>query len=109
MLARVAVLILLLAPPLASAFTFHPARALPRAAACQPRSPTNLFSSAAPTGDAPRAAFKSKFVGVSWYRPSKKWTAQIQIWGNNDFLGRWDSEEEAARSLLRRQGPSAGR
>ena len=42
--------------------------------------------------------FKSKFVGVTWHRPLKKWRAQIGIEGKVTFLGDFYSEEEAARA-----------
>ena len=38
----------------------------------------------------------SKFKGVSWYKPLKKWIAQITINGKVQNLGYWNMEEVAA-------------
>lgn len=40
----------------------------------------------------------SKYVGVSWYKPSNKWEAKIKIDGNNKHLGIFTDEEAAARA-----------
>ena len=41
----------------------------------------------------------SKFVGVSWYKNSRKWTAQIKHDGKQQHLGSFDDEQEAARAV----------
>ena len=40
----------------------------------------------------------SKYRGVSWYKPSKKWKAQISNDGKNQYIGTFDSEIDAARA-----------
>lgn len=40
----------------------------------------------------------SKFKGVTWYKQDKKWQAEIQVNGHKKYLGRFDSEEEAAKT-----------
>ena len=40
----------------------------------------------------------SKYVGVSWCKPRKKWLSQIIINGKVKYLGCFNSEEEAAKS-----------
>jgi hypothetical protein len=37
----------------------------------------------------------SKYPGVSWYKATQKWEAQIEIDGNKKYLGYFDSEEKA--------------
>ena len=37
----------------------------------------------------------SKFIGVSWHKPNRKWEAQISIVGKVKHLGLFDTEEEA--------------
>jgi len=39
----------------------------------------------------------NKFKGVSWYKQTNKWQAQIMIEGKNVSLGYFDSEIEAAK------------
>jgi hypothetical protein len=41
----------------------------------------------------------SKFVGVSWYKPGRKWEARIYYDGKDQRLGRFDDEREAARAV----------
>lgn len=38
----------------------------------------------------------SRFIGVSWQRARKKWLSGIRSRGKTIFLGRFDTEEEAA-------------
>lgn len=40
----------------------------------------------------------SRFRGVSWDRSRFKWKAEIEVDGKRKFLGRFDSEEDAARA-----------
>lgn len=40
----------------------------------------------------------SKFVGVYWDKPRNKWRVASQITGKNHFIGRFDTEEEAAHA-----------
>lgn len=40
----------------------------------------------------------SRFRGVSWDKTRNKWKAQIQHKGRNWFIGRYKTEEEAARA-----------
>lgn len=40
----------------------------------------------------------SKHKGVFWDSESNKWRADIYFYGNSEYLGRFDSEEEAARA-----------
>lgn len=41
---------------------------------------------------------ESKFRGVSWDKTRNKWKAQIQCNGKNRFIGRYSTEEEAAKA-----------
>ena len=58
--------------------------------------------------------FNSDFVGVSWYKNSRQWSAQISHSGNPHQLGRFDDEQEAARAFdtaarrLRPEGEAHG-
>lgn len=40
----------------------------------------------------------SKFKGVSWYKRDKKWQVQISLNGKQTLVGRFFSEEDAARA-----------
>ena len=40
----------------------------------------------------------SQYKGVSWYKPSKKWTAQMQINGKKKHLGTFTCELEASEA-----------
>ncbi len=41
----------------------------------------------------------SKYRGVSWHKRDGKWQAQIKVAGENENLGFFDDEEEAARAF----------
>lgn len=43
-----------------------------------------------------RAAIHSRFKGVYWDKKSKKWMAQIRVNKRNIYLGRYETEQEAA-------------
>jgi HNH endonuclease/AP2 domain len=43
----------------------------------------------------------SCYLGVSWYKRDKKWTARIKIGNKYHFLGYFDTEEEAALAYNR--------
>lgn len=45
-----------------------------------------------------RAGKTSKYRGVRFHFPSKKWTAQIKRNGHNWWLGSYDKEDEAAHA-----------
>ncbi len=45
-----------------------------------------------------RKLSSSKFLGVSWDRAGSKWRADIKIGGKAKYLGRFESEAEAARA-----------
>jgi hypothetical protein len=45
-----------------------------------------------------RPGLTSRFKGVSWSKERKKWVAQVQQSGRTTSLGRFDSEEAAARA-----------
>jgi hypothetical protein len=45
-----------------------------------------------------RAGTSSRFKGVTWSKPRQKWEAQIQVDGWHRMLGRFATEEEAARA-----------
>jgi hypothetical protein len=47
----------------------------------------------------------SKFLGVSWHKPAKRWTASITELGKNKHLGYYPSEEQAARTYDDHAGP----
>ena len=40
----------------------------------------------------------SRFKGVTWHKVNRKWIAQIMYGGKHQYLGSFDSEEEAARA-----------
>lgn len=44
----------------------------------------------------PHKDSSSKYKGVSWYSPTKNWTAKVSSDGIHYYLGRFDSQEEAA-------------
>ena len=44
-----------------------------------------------------RKGFSSKYKGVCWYKPSKKWQAVIQLNKKQIYLGRFDTKIEAAK------------
>lgn len=46
---------------------------------------------------AARIGSSSQFKGVSWSKDSKAWAAQIRLAGKQTNLGRYSTEEEAAR------------
>jgi hypothetical protein len=43
----------------------------------------------------------SGLLGVSWYGPSKLWTARIQVEGKQRYLGRFNTPEEAHAAYLK--------
>ncbi len=43
----------------------------------------------------------SKYTGVSFHKPTNKWTAQITIEGKRHFIGYYENEEEAAADYAR--------
>lgn len=45
-----------------------------------------------------RKGLSSKYRGVTWAKDKKRWQAQIGIGGKNKMLGRFKTEEEAARA-----------
>lgn len=45
-----------------------------------------------------RRGTTSKFRGVSWNKPARKWLARIRVCGKDLHLGCFDSEEDAARA-----------
>jgi hypothetical protein len=44
----------------------------------------------------------SKYAGVTWYEPTKKWMAYIRIDGRLHYLGLFKSEEDAHKAHLKR-------
>lgn len=50
----------------------------------------------------------SSFRGVGWCGKQNKWKAQIKVHGNTCVLGRFDSEEEAARAFDRKARETHG-
>ncbi len=40
----------------------------------------------------------SKYKGVAWHKPSKKWQVQIMVRGKTKYLGLFTDEDEAARA-----------
>jgi hypothetical protein len=57
---------------------------------------------------------KSDYLGVSWYKRSRQWKAEISQTGETQQVGRFDDEQEAARAFdtaarrLRPQGEAHG-
>ena len=57
---------------------------------------------------------RSEFVGVSWNKHRRKWRAEIKHNGQNQHLGSFDDEREAARAVdtgsrrLREEGAHGG-
>lgn len=49
--------------------------------------------------------YKSKYVGVRWYRPLQKWQARITVDGSTQHLGYFENEEDAARAYDRQSAP----
>lgn len=49
----------------------------------------------------PRAAIHSRYVGVSWSKLAKRWTAEIMINFKRSRLGFFDNEEDAAEAYRR--------
>ncbi len=45
-----------------------------------------------------RGGCTSRFKGVCWYKAGRIWVAQIQVEGCRRYLGRFPSEEDAARA-----------
>ena len=45
-----------------------------------------------------KKGFSSKYIGVSWCKTTDKWRAQIKTDGKVTTLGRFDSEEMAAKA-----------
>ena len=45
-----------------------------------------------------RQNYTSQFVGVSWYKPSKNWSAKIRINGKSKHLGRFNNEIDASKA-----------
>ena len=45
------------------------------------------------------ASSSSKYKGVHWHKPTKKWVAQINRNGTPRYLGLFENEEEAARAF----------
>jgi hypothetical protein len=43
----------------------------------------------------------SKYIGVSWYKQTKKWQAQIKINGKSKHLGYYANEEDAFRAYCK--------
>lgn len=44
------------------------------------------------------AAAASRYKGVTWYRPTKRWTAAIRVGGRVRYLGYFRDEQAAARA-----------
>ena len=55
-----------------------------------------IVSAAANKLHQPSRGGSSRFVGVTWDKPRKKWRAQVQLNGKVQNLGRYASEVEAA-------------
>lgn len=49
----------------------------------------------------PTSKNKSGFLGVSWDKRSKKWRAQIQSYGKDLSLGRFETAEEASAAYMK--------
>lgn len=50
--------------------------------------------------------YKSKYVGVRWYRPLLKWQARVTLDGKTEHLGYFENEEDAARAYDQRCAPT---
>jgi len=46
-------------------------------------------------------AKSSKYIGVSWNKRTQKWVASITVENRKSELGRFDSEDEAAKTYDR--------
>lgn len=49
----------------------------------------------------------SKHPGVCWRSAAKKWIAQVMVDGKQHYIGRFDSEDEAAAACARAQKEAA--
>ncbi len=61
---------------------------------------SNLRFATASQNQMNKRVFKgaSRFKGVVWIKPNKKWQAAIKVNGKKHYLGYFHSEEEAARA-----------
>jgi hypothetical protein len=50
---------------------------------------------------ASRKNSSSKYLGVSWFKRDQKWKAQIQINGEQKYLGQFDTEDEAYQAYCK--------
>lgn len=49
-----------------------------------------------------KIGYSSKYVGVTWYKPTSKWRAQIKIDGKNKHIGLFSDELEASNAYQSR-------
>lgn len=47
----------------------------------------------------------SKFIGVFWHKPAKRWSSSITVLGKNNHLGYFPEEDLAAKAYDDRAGP----
>eukprot|EP00618_Florenciella_parvula_P009066 CAMPEP_0119528176 /NCGR_PEP_ID=MMETSP1344-20130328/42442_1 /TAXON_ID=236787 /ORGANISM="Florenciella parvula, Strain CCMP2471" /LENGTH=83 /DNA_ID=CAMNT_0007567525 /DNA_START=95 /DNA_END=343 /DNA_ORIENTATION=+ len=52
-------------------------------------------------GGTERKGRASRFRGITWYKKSSKWKAQITVAGKFKHLGYFETEEQAARAFDR--------